>query len=335
VDSLLHLHFESALRALAVARPRQLEHMRSVYESPAYAAATPAGRLSLLDRQVARLGQGQDIFSREVFTEVIRRLCEEMTSSGVGHVDLRVGVLTRRWPWLGGPADLIEAFRGELAVHGALTVSFLGAVNLSKPHDMLDAVFGAILEDTRTAGLLAGLDINMLPADLATLDRYLASLRDLQRSGLRINIHLGELFGPGFSHRVLSRITPSRIGHGVLLLDDPEAVQLIRAHGICLDMCPVSNTRLGVWDWARSSPAAKAMRLGLPVTISTDDPVLFGAGLADNLALAGLSPNQLDAARLAGSRYGYRDDRQDDPARALRDRVRRKINHSPAIRQRE
>ena len=65
-------------------------------------------------------------------------------------------------------------------------------------------------------------------------------------------------------------------------------------------MCPVSNTRLGTWDWTRSSPAAKAMRPGLPVTINTDDSLLFSAGLAANVALSGLSP-----AQLGGNRYGY------------------------------
>ena len=169
-----------------------------------------------------------------------------------------------------------------------------------------NAVFGRVLQDALGGGLLAGLDINMGPADLPALDRYLATLRDLQRSGLRVNIHLGELFGAGFSRQVLSRIVPSRIGHGVRLLDDEEAVQLIRENGICLDMCPVSNTRLGVHDWTRSSPAAKAMGLGLPVTVNSDDPVLFGAGLAANLALAGLSASQLETVRLDGRRYGYR-----------------------------
>jgi hypothetical protein len=304
--SLLHCHFESALRALAVARPGELERLRPAFERPSYVRATPAGRLRLLDGEVARLAYGQDIFTREVFDEVVRRLGEEMTSSGIRHVDLRVGVLMHRWPWIGGLADAIGAFRSALPAPNALTVSFLGAVNLSKPHDLLDAVFGRITEDARAGALLAGLDINMQPADLAALDRYLPALRGLQRDGLRISIHLGELFGAEFSRRVLSRIIPSRIGHGVLLLEDAETVRLIRQHGICLDMCPVSNTRLGVWDWTRSSPAARAMDLGLPVTINSDDPLLFGAGLAPNLARAGLTPAQLEAARLAGGRYGYR-----------------------------
>ena len=305
MHSLLHCHFESALRALAIARPGDIEQARAGFESRAYARGAPAGRLSLLDRQVGRMAQGRDIFTREVFAEVVRRLGEEMTTSGIRHVDLRVGVLMHRWPWIGTLADAIGAFRAGLPGPDALTVSFLGAVNLSKPHEQLDVVFGRILEDIAADRLLMGLDINLRPADLATLDRYLATLLDLQRSGLRINIHLGELFGARFSRLVLARIIPGRIGHGVLLLEDAASVQLIRDHGICLDMCPVSNTRLGVWDWTRSSPAATAIQLGLPVTINTDDPVLFGEGLAANLALAGLSPGQLDTARLTGNRYGY------------------------------
>jgi hypothetical protein len=89
-------------------------------------------------------------------------------------------------------------------------------------------VIGRVLEDASTAGLLAGLDISMQPADLATLDRYLATLRDLQRGGLRISIHLGELFGAGFSRRVLSRLIPSRIGHGVLREDRPAGISTHR-----------------------------------------------------------------------------------------------------------
>jgi hypothetical protein len=243
--------------------------------------------------------------TRDVFAEVVRRLAGEMTGSGISHVDLRVGVLMHRWPWIGSLTEAIGAFDAEMPGPETLTISFLGAVNLSKPPAVLDSVFAQVMQDASGAGLLAGVDLNMRPADLATLDMYLGPLLDLQRGGLRVTIHLGELFGVGFSRQVLSRIIPSRIGHGVLLLDDAETVNLIREHGICLDMCPVSNTRLGVLDWTLSSPAAKAMRLGIPVTINTDDPLLFGADLAANLALAGLSPAQLETARLAGNRYGY------------------------------
>jgi hypothetical protein len=303
--SLLHCHFESALRALAVAQPSELGRLRPVFGSPGYTRASPAEKLSMLGQQVGQLAHDQNIFTHDVFAEVVRRLVGELTSSGIRHVDLRVGVRMHRWPWIGSLADAIGAFKAAMPRPAALTVSFLGAVNLSKPRDVLDAVFGQVLEDASATGLLAGLDINMRPSDLAALDLYLGPLLDLQRGGLRVNIHLGELFGAEFSRQVLSRIIPGRIGHGVLLLDDAPTVELIRGHGICLDMCPVSNTRLGVWDWTRSSPAAMAMHLGLPVTINTDDPILFSADLTANLALSGLSPAQLETARLAANRYGY------------------------------
>ena len=86
MHSLLHCHFESALRALVVTRPGDIEQARAAFESRAYARATPAGRLSLLDRQVGRITQGQDVFTREVFAEVVRRLGKEMTSSGIRHI---------------------------------------------------------------------------------------------------------------------------------------------------------------------------------------------------------------------------------------------------------
>ena len=112
VHSLLHCHFESALRALAVARPSEPERLRPVFDSPGYArGATPAEKLSLLDRQVGRLAYDQDIFTRDVFAEVVRKLTAEMTSSGIRHIDLRVGVLMHRWPWTGSLADAIRAFK--------------------------------------------------------------------------------------------------------------------------------------------------------------------------------------------------------------------------------
>lgn len=302
MHSVLHCHFESGLRAVAATSPAQLERLPPVFDSPAYLRATAAERLRLLDQQVARLTQDPGIFTPEVFHEVVQQLYAEMTGSGISHVDLRIGVIMRRWPWITSIADAIGAFRAALP-GDALTVRFLGAINLSRPRDDLDVIFGRVLDDAAAIGLLAGVDVTLRASDLPALDRYQATLRALQVGGLNVNIHLGELVTAEFSRLVLSRIVPNRIGHGVHLLAAPDIVSRIREHSICLDMCPVSNTRLGVWDWTHSSPAAEAMCLGMPVTINTDDPILFSAGLTENLKLAGLSPRQLETARLTADKY--------------------------------
>ena len=52
---------------------------------------------------------------RQAATVARPEVGEEMTSSGIGHVDLRVGVLMHRWPWIGSLADTIGAFRAGLS----------------------------------------------------------------------------------------------------------------------------------------------------------------------------------------------------------------------------
>ena len=76
----------------------------------------------MLDRRAGQLAHDQDIFTRDVFAEVVRRLTAEMTSSGIRHVDLRVGVLMHRWPWIGSLADAIGAFKAAMPGSDALTI---------------------------------------------------------------------------------------------------------------------------------------------------------------------------------------------------------------------
>jgi adenosine deaminase len=135
---------------------------------------------------------------------------------------------------------------------------------------------------------------------------YAPLLLDFQQRGMKINMHLGELFDNTFSKEVLSYIVPDRIGHGVRLLEDESLIDFLKRYDICLDMCPVSNTRLGVYDWTQpGNPAKKAMYLGIPVTINTDDPVLFQTTLAQEIALAHLNAEEIKIIQITGRTYGY------------------------------
>jgi adenosine deaminase len=303
--SLLHCHFESALRAVAVVQPDRLNHLRATYASPAYRRATPAERLTLLWQTVLGLTDGSDIFHEDTYREVVRRLVDEMKASRVEHIDLRIGPSTGRWRWMRSVADGLDIFGEELALHSDLSMAFLAGVNLSKPQDQLDAIFGVLLSDADVTDRLAGIDVNFLPGDLPKFNRYLGSLHRLQGAGLKINLHLGELFDNEVSRYVLSRVIPDRIGHGVRLLQDKRLVAIIKHHNICLDMCPTSNTLLGVVDWNRENPARQALRLGIPVSINTDDPMLFGTTIERELRLARLTAEEHDAVVADSRKYRY------------------------------
>jgi adenosine deaminase len=83
--SVLHCHFESAPRALALVEPTQLRHLRSVCESPAYAHATPAGRLTVLWQHVLTLTEDEDIFTEKRFRQIARGMLDDMRHESVLH----------------------------------------------------------------------------------------------------------------------------------------------------------------------------------------------------------------------------------------------------------
>ncbi|TCO56760.1 adenosine deaminase [Actinocrispum wychmicini] len=201
--------------------------------------------------------------------------------------------------------DGLDVFKDELSGRKDLSVAFLAGINFTKSPDQLETIFATLRNDGELVDRLAGLDLNFLPEDLPKFEHHLSELLDLQANGLKINVHLGELFHNDVSRYVVSRLTPNRVGHGVLLLDDQWLVDFVKANDICLDMCPTSNTKLGVADWDLESPASRALQLGIPVSINTDDPLLFGTDIETELRKAQLKDEQLEAVIADSRKYRY------------------------------
>lgn len=304
--SLLHFHFESVLRAIASARPDLLKKVYWTFRSTQYRAASPAQRLHLLEEYIQQFARLNDIFTEQVFKQVVQDLLIQLEQSQVGHVDLRIGISAKKWSWMETIADGIQVFERERQAYPHISLSFLGALNFAKPFAEIDEIFEILLNDQFVQKKFVGVDINVLPEDYPKFVHYVPVILAAQKQGMKINMHLGELFDNAFSKEVLSYIVPNRIGHGVKLLEDESLVDFMKRHDICLDMCPVSNTRLGVYNWQYShNPAKKAMQLGIPVTINTDDPVLFHTNLSQELELARLNAEEIKMVQVTGRKYGY------------------------------
>ena len=84
---------------------------------------------------------------------------------------------------------------------------------------------------------------------------------------------------------VLQDIRTDRIDHGTNIVEDPSLVEELRARGIGLTCCPISN-RFVTSDM-KNAEIAQLLRSGVRVTVNSDDPAYFGGYIADNyLALA-------------------------------------------------
>lgn len=97
----------------------------------------------------------------------------------------------------------------------------------------------------------------------------------------------GEEGPPDYIWETLDVLKVARIDHGVMCVEDPDLMAKLAATQIPINMCPVSNVKLGVVPHMRHHPLKRMHDEGLFVTVNSDDPAYFGASLNDNyLAVA-------------------------------------------------
>jgi adenosine deaminase len=106
------------------------------------------------------------------------------------------------------------------------------------------------------------------------------------RAGLLAVPHGGELAGPESVRACLDVLQARRIGHGVRAVDDPALLDRLAAAEVTLEVCPVSNVRLGVAAEPADVPLRTLREAGVPVALGADDPLLFGARLVDQYDVA-------------------------------------------------
>lgn len=105
-------------------------------------------------------------------------------------------------------------------------------------------------------------------------------------AGLRSVPHAGETTGPETVWDALRLLGAERIGHGTSAAQDPELLAHLARHGIVLEVCPTSNIATRAVESLDVHPLRTFVEAGVPVTINSDDPPMFGTTLNDEYAVA-------------------------------------------------
>jgi adenosine deaminase len=133
---------------------------------------------------------------------------------------------------------------------------------------------------------LAGLDFIPIPyereADWAEAHRWAERAADF---GLGITVHAGE-FSPANVAAALRLPGVRRIGHAVYAAEDRHLLDQIGESGVTIEASLSANVLLGAVDSYTAHPIRRFLDHGIPVALSTDDPVRLCTTIGREYAVA-------------------------------------------------
>ncbi|KAA1380443.1 adenosine deaminase [Aeromicrobium fastidiosum] len=105
-------------------------------------------------------------------------------------------------------------------------------------------------------------------------------------AGLHSLPHAGESTGPQTIWDALESLGAERIGHGIAAAQDPALMAHLAEHSIPLEISPTSNVRTRSVASMDEHPLATLVAAGVPVSINSDDPPMFGTTLTHEYDIA-------------------------------------------------
>ncbi len=271
----LHVHLEGSMRPallLALARRRgvrlpaddeagltrwfrfeDFRHFVDVYLTCSSCLREPEDFQALLD-DFAQVQAAQNIVYSEVHFTISTHLANGANGDELGHaLGESIAAAERRGTKIRLIPDIVrnlEPARADRTLEWALAHRERGVVALG----------------------LAGIES-------APIEPFIGHFEAARSAGLKTTAHAGEQCGPAAIREVLGACRPDRIGHGVRAIDDPALVADLAHTGMPLEVCPTSNVRLGYAGSIQSHPLERLRQAGVALSLSSDDPPLFGTTL--------------------------------------------------------
>jgi adenosine deaminase len=107
---------------------------------------------------------------------------------------------------------------------------------------------------------------------------YSGEFQRLAKLHVPMTVHAGENAGAAYIEDAVLELGASRIGHGLSATDDKRLLARMREDRICVELCPVSNHQtshfVGADKEGREYPLKELLETGVPVCLSTDNPVI-------------------------------------------------------------
>jgi adenosine deaminase len=243
--------------------------------------------LQNLDVALARFVDIQRIWcSPEVIERMTFEACEDAAEQGIRVMEFRYApdFIAFGKPHLDREKIHRAILRGvRRAAALDLQVGLIGIVQKTLPLADAARTVDFIVD---CAGTFVALDF--ADKDTHELRAYAPMVDKARKAGLHLTVHAGEEPGPHAARQVRDAIEilgAERIGHGIHIIGDAGVMELVRGKNVVLEVCPTSNWLCNSVPSTREHPIRRLMEAGVPVTINSDDPSLFGIDLCHEYEL--------------------------------------------------
>jgi adenosine deaminase len=283
----LHLHLDGSLRvdtALELARTRGIDApttwdgMFAALVGPER-AADQAELLRAFDLPIALM---QDA---EALERISYELIESKAADHVRYVEIRWGPLLHVARGLSLEDGIAAVCRGARAASERTGVVARLICTAIRSHDPADNVRLAEIAGRFQDQGLVGWDLAGPEAAYPDALVHRAAYDLARAEGLRITIHASEWGGAAQVRRALA-VEPQRIAHGPGAAEDITLCRELMNRGVTLDLCPTSNYQASIVSTLADHPLARLHRLGVSVTLSTDDLTVSDITLSEEYVRA-------------------------------------------------
>jgi len=162
----------------------------------------------------------------------------------------------------------------ELGISSYLILSFLRHLSEESAFETLEKALP--YRDLFTAVGLDSSELGNPPEKFANV------FAKAKAEGFKTVAHAGEEGPATYVWGALDILGVDRIDHGVRSFEDPILMQRLIDEQITLTVCPLSNTKLCVFDGMHEHTILQMLDRGVKVTVNSDDPAYFGGYVGEN-----------------------------------------------------
>ena len=225
------------------------------------------------------------IASPQAFERIAWEFFEDSARQNVKLLEVR---FSPDWAFSGHDLDWDAALDGLLRAKAKAESQFgmaIGLIAITSRSMGAESCEKTVDWAIRHRDVIHGIDL----ADSETqhpISEFVRPVLRAKDAGLGITIHSGEDTPASAVIETIQAVGPERIGHGIHIIEDMAAVEMVIEHGITLEVNPWSNYLTNSVTTIESHPLKKLFDLGVRVTINSDDPEILETNLNNEYRIA-------------------------------------------------